>query len=153
MRCAATAAGGAPQCDRVDGHTGSHAVYEEGKAFRWGVGLALTEEMERTIGVWTDRHACGDEAEVIHEVLDALAVERDRNVCDACAGTGTPTSGPGCMCGGSGRMSDAVHYLRERYAAEHVRVTALEGALEMVLGNWTSQEVRDRARALLARRP
>ncbi len=46
-----------------------------------------------------------------------LVVERDRlraeNMCDACAGTGDPGSGKPCMCGGSGRMSDAAAYLRE----------------------------------------
>ena len=70
------------------------------------------------------------EAELILEVLDGLTFERDRNICDACAGTGTPTSGPGCMCGGSGKMSDAAHYLRERYAAEHVRANGLQSLLD-----------------------
>lgn len=37
-----------------------------------------------------------------------------RNMCDACAGTGKPVSGLECMCGGTGRMSDAANYLRER---------------------------------------
>lgn len=36
------------------------------------------------------------------------------NQCDACAGTGQPVSGKPCMCGGTGRMSDAARYLREQ---------------------------------------
>lgn len=39
------------------------------------------------------------------------------NICDACAGTGTPASGGICMCGGSGKMSDAARYLREKLVA------------------------------------
>jgi len=39
--------------------------------------------------------------------------------CDACAGTGKPTSGTPCMCGGSGSMADAARFLR----TELVRVT------------------------------
>lgn len=66
----------------------------------------------------------------LREALDGLAFERNRNICDACAGTGTPTSGPGCMCGGSGRMSDAAYYLRERYAAEKIRADKLVKELE-----------------------
>jgi len=47
------------------------------------------------------------------------------NMCDACAGTGEPISGKPCMCGGSGKASDALQYLRE----EVVR-------LEWELANW-----------------
>ena len=39
---------------------------------------------------------------------------KDENMCDACLGTGDPTSGKPCMCGGSGKMSDAAIYLREQ---------------------------------------
>lgn len=35
-------------------------------------------------------------------------------MCSSCAGTGKPISGGGCMCGGTGRASDAVAYLLER---------------------------------------
>ena len=33
-------------------------------------------------------------------------------VCDVCAGTGTPTSGMECICGGSGKLYDASVNLR-----------------------------------------
>lgn len=39
------------------------------------------------------------------------------NQCDACAGTGKPVSGIPCMCGGTGKMSDAAVYLRERLSS------------------------------------
>jgi hypothetical protein len=56
-------------------------------------------------------------------MMEALA----ENVCDACMGTGTPLSGGECMCGGSGKMSDAAHHLRRRLvAAERARVAAVE---------------------------
>jgi hypothetical protein len=38
----------------------------------------------------------------------------ETDLCDACGGTGKPVSGLKCMCGGSGKMSDAARYLRER---------------------------------------
>ena len=38
---------------------------------------------------------------------------RGENMCDACAGTGAPTSGRPCQCGGTGKMSDAADYLRK----------------------------------------
>ena len=34
------------------------------------------------------------------------------NMCDVCAGTGKPLSNKPCMCGGTGKMSDAARYLR-----------------------------------------
>ena len=39
---------------------------------------------------------------------------KQQNMCDACAGTGTPAGGVKCMCGGTGRMSDAAVFLREQ---------------------------------------
>ena len=38
MRCKATAAGGAPQCDRPEAHSGQHWTVEDGRTFRWGPG-------------------------------------------------------------------------------------------------------------------
>ena len=54
---------------------------------------------------------------------------RGDNTCDACAGTGTPTSGLQCMCGGTGRMSDAARYLRERLYEANMRIFELEQRL------------------------
>lgn len=51
-------------------------------------------------------------------VCDALEQAWRENICDACAGTGKPTSRRPCMCGGTGKMSDAVCGLR----AEIVRL-------------------------------
>lgn len=39
---------------------------------------------------------------------------RGENVCDSCAGEGKPISGLPCMCRGTGKMSEAARYLRER---------------------------------------
>lgn len=54
-----------------------------------------------------------------HWPSDLLQRARDEiahNICDCCLGSGKPISGKPCMCGGTGRMSDAVFYLRERIA-------------------------------------
>ena len=57
-----------------------------------------------------------DDPKTILALLDrAEAAERD-NVCDACLGS-TPISGKPCMCGGTGKMSDAARYLREQLVA------------------------------------
>ncbi len=68
------------------------------------------------------REAC-DKSEREHDAAHRA------NICDACGGSGVPVSGPGCMCGGSGKMSDAAHYLRERYAAEKIRADNLQNQL------------------------
>lgn len=57
-----------------------------------------------------------------------LAEMRGRDMCDACAGTGTPTSKLPCMCGGTGRMSDAAYYLRAQLAAAEARAERLREA-------------------------
>lgn len=47
------------------------------------------------------------------EVAEAQIVDlHAENMCDACGGNGTPTSGLPCMCNGTGRMSDAARNLR-----------------------------------------
>ena len=40
--------------------------------------------------------------------------QQQADVCDACGGTGTPTSGLPCMCKGTGKMSEAARTLREQ---------------------------------------
>ena len=74
----------------------------------------------------SDYHSSRQKAALEKECAELRA----ENMCDACAGLGTPTSGPGCMCGGSGKMSDAAHYLRERYAAEKIRADGLQSLLD-----------------------
>ena len=54
----------------------------------------------------------------------ALAAEAE-NMCDACMGTGEPTSGKPCMCGGTGKMSDAAIYLREQLNKDDVEIERL----------------------------
>lgn len=61
------------------------------------------------------------------------------NMCDACAGTGTPNSGLPCMCGGTGKMSDAARYLREQLVSkeaelsqERAKVTKLRAKLYLL---------------------
>lgn len=63
------------------------------------------------------------ELATVRAELDRLQAE---NICDACAGTGMPTSGLPCMCGGTGRMSDAATYLRE----ELTRLRAAQQEME-----------------------
>lgn len=44
------------------------------------------------------------------------------NVCDACAGTGQPTSGAVCMCAGTGKMSEAARLFLRPALVEAYRV-------------------------------
>lgn len=53
------------------------------------------------------------------------------NMCDACAGTGEAISGKPCMCGGTGKMSDAAIYLREQLVEREREIGRLEN-------QWTS---------------
>ena len=66
------------------------------------------------------------------EVVAKLAHERAVNHCDACGGTGKPVSGGACMCGGSGRMSDAALTLRADLAAERTKLAASEARCAIV---------------------
>lgn len=52
------------------------------------------------------------------EAAKEISWLRSENHCDACGGTGTPVSGIPCMCGGTGKMSDAAVYLRTVYVDE-----------------------------------
>lgn len=49
------------------------------------------------------------------------------NVCDACTGTGKPISGKPCMCGGTGKMSDAAVHLRKMLVEAEVELEAVKG--------------------------
>ncbi len=64
---------------------------------------------------------------VILRLTAALAEQTAENHCDACVGTGKPISGLPCMCGGTGRMSDAARYLREQLAERDTSIESLEG--------------------------
>lgn len=46
----------------------------------------------------------------LHRTIERLKLE---NMCDVCAGTGATLHGGPCMCGGTGKMSDAARNLRE----------------------------------------
>lgn len=61
--------------------------------------------------------------------IEAVRVE---NICDACGGTGTPVSGLNCMCGGSGKMSDAARYLRVQLVDAMLKVDNVEPTLTKV---------------------
>lgn len=60
-------------------------------------------------------------ATFMRTIADAIAALRADNVCDACVGTGKPISGLPCMCGGTGRMSDAARHLREELVTARAR--------------------------------
>src|SRR5258706_3163690 len=49
----------------------------------------------------------------IARLASALTAAQEENKCDACMGRGIPTSHLPCMCGGTGKASDAARYLRE----------------------------------------
>lgn len=55
-----------------------------------------------------------DAARIYARPIQKLIDYYEAESCDACGGTGKPVSGLACMCRGSGRMSDAAIYLRER---------------------------------------
>ena len=51
-------------------------------------------------------------ASCIERLSAALKAAESENACDVCCGTGDPGTGAPCMCGGTGRMSDAARALR-----------------------------------------
>jgi hypothetical protein len=69
-------------------------------------GLLLSRKMTERLKPMTD---AVDEAT---RLRGALAEALRENCCDSCVGTGLPTNGSPCMCGGTGKMSDAAQYLR-----------------------------------------
>lgn len=75
--------------------------------------------------------------------VDALLLD---NICPACAGTGKPESGKLCMCGGSGKASDAVPYLLERLA--EFTVDRKEPAEEGGLRDAKDEEIRKLKKSL-----
>jgi len=73
----------------------------------------------------------------VGDLVGMVEAARRENTCDACAGTGKPVSGLPCICGGSGKASDAMDGLRvEVYENEYAlqealdRIKALEAELE-----------------------
>jgi hypothetical protein len=69
---------------------------------------------------------------------------RAQNECDACGGTGKPISGLDCMCGGTGKMSDAARYLREKVVhleSENTRLREVEKAA-WIAEPWVAQAAR-----------
>lgn len=82
-----------------------------------------------------DAYACGRRPPVVglRDGRTECEALRRENMCDACAGTGKPLSGLPCMCGGSGKASDAVVYLRERLFAVEPTARELELAREAVM--------------------
>lgn len=52
------------------------------------------------------------------------------DVCDVCTGSGKTLSGVPCMCGGTGRMSNAAYYLREQLVKTQLRLERIEQALK-----------------------
>jgi hypothetical protein len=79
------------------------------------------------------RHADGSlynesySAAEVRALRSRLELAESENRCDACAGTGKPISGLSCMCGGTGKMSEAAIYLRKELVQ---RNTMLEDALD-----------------------
>ncbi len=63
----------------------------------------------------------------------ALRDATAENICDACVGTGEPISGLPCMCEGTGKMSDAARYLRQRVVELESRVSELEDSYRLAI--------------------
>lgn len=68
--------------------------------------------------------ACGCESRAI--LRSQLAEAESENQCDACGGSGTPVSGPPCMCGGTGKMSEAARNLRQELVNLRTQLAAAE---------------------------
>lgn len=66
--------------------------------------------------------APGQAMELLHQMSLALTAAEAANVCDACLGQ--PISGKPCMCGGTGKASDAVMYLRDELVKAQSALTA-----------------------------
>lgn len=64
---------------------------------------------------------------------------KGENMCDACAGNGSPISGIPCMCLGSGKMSTAATYLREKLIAADKEVAALREEAKELRRQLTNQ--------------
>ncbi len=54
-----------------------------------------------------------DYVKLILEMEEKIKNLKLENMCDVCAGTGATLHGGPCMCGGTGKMTDAARYLRE----------------------------------------
>lgn len=83
-----------------------------------------------------------EEHERIQKDLEQALSE---NVCDVCFGTGIPESGHPCMCGGSGKMSEAALYLRESLVVANREISKLTDELERtwgILNQWAIPELR-----------
>lgn len=59
----------------------------------------------------------------------ALDAERQRDMCDACDGTGNTVSGKPCMCNGTGRMADAAMTLRKELFDTETQLLSAQAAL------------------------
>lgn len=79
----------------------------------------LDELASLVVRLRSDHCAYRDESSDIRRVLRQastliaeLRAARAENMCDACGGNGVPVSLAPCMCGGTGKMSDAARILR-----------------------------------------
>ena len=60
------------------------------------------------------------------ELVGELAAAQRRSLCNVCGGTGRPTSGRDCICGGSGQMAHEVVGLRTELRLAQQRIAELE---------------------------
>lgn len=88
--------------------------YEHFVRFKYkpGYGISCDWVTKENRDYWLDKHYA-DQARIaeLEKQVEQLHAE---NMCDACGGNGTPVSGLPCMCGGTGKASDAVNYLRQQ---------------------------------------
>ena len=92
--------------------------------------LIRVKRMEKAYGI--DLTTPGSKDSIIEQLIENVKRLEADNICDACMGTGKVISNAEqCMCGGSGKMSDAAIYLRgELFKYERPELFNNEGRLK-----------------------
>lgn len=93
----------------------------------------------------------------IRDLEEQVEQLKRENMCDVCTGSGVPVSGPPCMCGGTGKMSDAVDHIRRMFVESELknerilrRTRELKDLVIDASVNKLDQEWRDQVKVVLA---
>jgi len=99
-------------------------------------GYALKLDLECRTSEVADAalHEAEEENERLVSKLDAanqtITDLHAQNMCDVCAGNGTPISDAPCICGGSGKMSDAAYNMRHSIYDQNQEIERLQSRLD-----------------------
>jgi len=116
----------------------------------------------RKVGVWSHDLGAINANATHHDALTEILrlAERVReleeqarldNLCDVCAGTGKPTSGWPCACGGTGSMRETVAHLRVVALVDQpARIAALEEDNAKLRALWETVEAEPLLRRVRA---